>query len=75
MFISLLMATTFMNKNTEKLIALMNAHQLSCRDVGKMLGRTVSTVRVWRCANPESPTIPNGQLELLELKLAQQASQ
>lgn len=71
MFISLLMATTFMNKNTEKLIALMNAHQLSCLDVGKMLGRTVSTVRVWRCANPESPTIPNGQLELLELKLAQ----
>lgn len=75
MFISLLMATKFMNKNTEKLIALMNVHQLSCRDVGNMLGRTVSTVRVWRCANPESPTIPNGQLELLELKLAQQAAQ
>lgn len=60
-----------MNKNTARLIALMNEHQLSCRDVGKILGRTISTVRVWRCANPSSPTIPNSQLELLELKLAQ----
>lgn len=59
-----------MNKNTERLIALMNAHQLSCLDVGKMLGRTVSTVRVWRCANPTSPTIPDNQLELLEYKLS-----
>lgn len=60
-----------MNTNTEKLIQLMNQYQLSCGDVGKILGRTVSTVRVWRCANPTSPTIPNNQLELLELKLAQ----
>lgn len=59
-----------MNKNTERLIALMNAHQLSCLDVGKMLGRTVSTVRVWRCANPTSPTIPDNQLELLDYKLS-----
>ena len=59
-----------MNKNTEKLLQLMFIHQLTCRDVGELLGRTVSTVRVWRCANPNSPTIPNSQLELLELKLA-----
>lgn len=64
-----------MNKNTSRLIALMHHHKLSCGDVGKMLGRTVSTVRVWRCANPNSPTIPDNVLELLEFKLAKQAQQ
>lgn len=60
-----------MHERTEKLISIMTNHNLSCRDVGRLLGRTEQTVLIWRCKSGK--IIPAHQLELLELKLAQAA--
>lgn len=54
--------------NTQRLKDLMSQHKLSPEQVSKMLGRSVHTVREWRCAN--SNNISDNNLELLELKLA-----
>lgn len=65
-----------MHERTERLKSIMAQHQLSCRDVGTILGRTEQTVLIWRCSTEANKkVIPAHQLELLELKLAQQANQ
>ena len=58
-----------MNPRTEKLRELMRSHQLTAADVAKILGRSVSTVRIWRCKN-SSRIIPETALRLLELELS-----
>lgn len=56
-----------MHERTERLKSIMAQHQLSCRDVGAILGRTEQTVLIWRCKSGK--IIPAHQLELLEYKL------
>lgn len=58
-----------MHERTEKLHSIMAEHGLSCRDVGRLLGRAEQTVLIWRCRSNDK-VIPAHQLELLELKLA-----
>lgn len=60
-----------MHERTLKLIDIMTKRNLSCRDVGNILGRTEQTVLIWRCKSGK--IIPAHQLELLELKLNAQA--
>lgn len=62
-----------MDERTKKLIELMAGHNLTCRDVGKILGRTEQTVLIWRCKSGK--IIPAHQLELLAFKLNEQAAQ
>lgn len=57
-----------MHERTERLKTIMAQHQLSCRDVGAILGRTEQTVLIWRCNGGK--VIPTHQLELLEYKLS-----
>lgn len=57
-----------MNDRTKQLHALMAAHKLDCAAVGEILGRTVQTVRVWRC-DYEARTIPADALRLLAMTL------
>ena len=57
-----------MDERTERLHNIMTKHNLSCRDVGAMLGRTEQTVLIWRCKGGK--VIPIHQLELLEYKLS-----
>jgi hypothetical protein len=58
-----------MNKRTERLIELMQAHELDAAAVGKILGRSPRTVLIWRCKD-ERRTIPDHSLQLLELAVA-----
>lgn len=58
-----------MDERTKRLIDIMTKHNLSCRDVGAMLGRTEQTVLIWRCRSGK--IIPAHQLELLEYKLSE----
>lgn len=60
-----------MHERTKQLHNIMAEHDLSCRDVGRLLGRTEQTVLIWRCKSGK--VIPTHQLELLELKLNAQA--
>lgn len=61
-----------MQTRTEKLRSLMADHNLSEDKVAELLGRSVTTVRIWRCKTEASKVIPQPLLELLELKAAQQ---
>jgi len=47
----------------------MAQHGVSIGDVAALLSRSKKTVRMWRSRN--EPSIPDAQLELLELKLSQ----
>lgn len=60
-----------MDERTKRLHDIMAQHDLSCRDVGRILGRTEQTVLIWRCKSGKN--IPAHQLELLALKLNAQA--
>lgn len=59
---------------TEELKKLMADHHKSAADVADLLGRSPMTVRIWRCVNGDR-AIPRDALELLKLKLEQQARQ
>lgn len=61
--------TTIMHANKKKLIDLMDLHNISCDEVGKLLNRKGGTVRVWRCKN--GAPIPTHQLDLLVFKLGE----
>lgn len=54
--------------NTQRLKELMAQHGLSITDVAKILGRSVQTVKEWRCQNAHN--ISDNNLKLLELTLA-----
>lgn len=65
-----------MHIRTKKLHKIMSDNELTCREVGDLLGRSEQTVLIWRCStDANKKIIPSHQLELLELKLAQQARQ
>ena len=63
-----------MHERTLKLHSIMAERGLSCRDVGRLLGRSEQTVLIWRCKS-DGKIIPAHQLELLELKLTAQADE
>lgn len=46
----------------------MRAHRLTAAQVGELVGRRKTTVRIWRVGRERR--IPANTLELLELKLA-----
>ncbi len=52
---------------TAELDRLMRAHQLTARQVGRLVNRQPHTVRNWRSSRDR--TIPAHTLELLRLKL------
>ena len=58
-----------LDPKTLRLRALMTQHGVSIVDVATLLSRSKKTVRMWRSRN--EPSIPDAQLELLELKLTQ----
>jgi len=58
-----------LDPKTQRLRALMAQHGVSIGDVAALLSRSKKTVRMWRSRN--EPSIPDAQLELLELKLSQ----
>lgn len=58
-----------LDPKTLRLRALMTQHGVSIGDVATLLSRSKKTVRMWRSRN--EPSIPDAQLELLELKLSQ----
>lgn len=53
--------------NSRRLIALMDAHGASPRDIAEMTGRSYKTVLQWRSSKTQ--IIPDVMLEFLELKL------
>lgn len=58
---------------TKRLRELMEQYHVGINDVAALLSRSKKTVRMWRSRN--EPSIPDGQLELLELKLAQRSAE
>lgn len=58
-----------MNENTTELLRLIDQHHLSTKDIATMLSRKAQTVRHWR-SKTGFRVIPDHQLELLKLKLA-----
>ena len=58
-----------MHANTLELIRLIKAHNLSTKSISIILGRKPQTVRHWR-SKTGFRVIPDHQLELLRLKLA-----
>lgn len=58
----------FMHARTQELLKLMADHNLKATDVATILGRSPTTVRIWRVADGRRP-IPADTLELLRLKL------
>lgn len=56
------------NPRTIELHQLMDTHRLKAREVGELLGRSASTVRIWR-VDGGARAIPAQALELLRLKL------
>ena len=58
-----------MNKRTQKLRALMKQNMLKAKDVAEITGRTITTVRIWRCKSSER-IIPEHTLRLLEHEVA-----
>lgn len=61
-------------QRTARLLELMQDHRVKCPAVGRMLGVSAQTVRVWRCTD-ETRAISTNNLELLELKLVQEAQE
>lgn len=59
-----------MHQNTTQLLEIIASNNLTTKDIAELLGRTNQTVRIWRSKN-EGRVIPDHQLELLKLKLAQ----
>ncbi|MGO4521146.1 helix-turn-helix domain-containing protein [Dyella sp. 2RAF44] len=62
-----------MHNRTQRLIQLMQEHDVTPKEVGEMLGRTAQTVRVWR-SRYDARTIPALTLDALELKLSKVAA-
>lgn len=61
-------------ENTQRLLYLMSTCRLSIKDVAALTGRSVQTVKIWRCSN--SQIIPSRYLTVLEMQLQrQQASE
>lgn len=58
-----------MKNNTAELLALIAQHNLSTKQIAKLLNREPQTVRHWR-SKTGFRVIPDSQLELLKLKLA-----
>lgn len=58
-----------MKNNTEELLALIEQHHLSTKQIANLLNRKPQTVRHWRMSTGFR-VIPDNQLELLKLKLA-----
>lgn len=58
-----------MTSRTEQLRDLMAAHKLSVAQVGAILHRTPTTVRIWRCKD-DRRQIPEHALQLLRTKVA-----
>jgi transcriptional regulator with XRE-family HTH domain len=58
-----------MDKRTIELRRIMHDHGLSAREVAKLLGRSVTTVRIWRCASL-GRVIPEHSLQYLRLLMA-----
>ena len=58
-------------KNRLKLIGLMDKYRVKGPKVAAMTGRKLETVHVWRSLS--GVDIPNHLLQLLELKLVQEA--
>jgi transcriptional regulator with XRE-family HTH domain len=63
-----------MDNRTEQLRAIMKRHKLKAKDVAEIVGRSQTTVRIWRCASSVRP-IPASVLRLLELELDARNSQ
>lgn len=63
-----------MHKRTKRLHQLMLAHQLTPEAVAKLLGRSVTTVRIWRVVATNARVIPADTLFKLETKLASHAA-
>lgn len=57
---------------TRALRALMQKHRLTAADVGRILDRSPTTVRIWACRH-DARTIPATALRLLELELERAA--
>lgn len=57
-----------MNQQTRRLREIMETHQLSAEDVAQILGRSATTVRIWRCRD-ERRSIPALALRVLEASL------
>lgn len=53
-------------RNTQRLLDLMSENRLSIADVARLTGRSVQTVKIWRCSNAQ--TIPSHTLDLLETR-------
>lgn len=60
-----------MTTPSNELNDLMRAHNLRCKQVAELLGRSEKTVRNWRCHC--GPNIPSTLMELLRLKLQAQS--
>lgn len=60
------------NARTVELRKLMASHSLSCRQVATMLGKSRQSVKRY---TSEHTIIPEGSLELLKYKLADQPEQ
>ncbi len=59
-----------MHKRTKELRDLMSRRELTSANVGKLLGRSATTVDIWRCQTDESRVIPANTLKLLSLLTA-----
>lgn len=62
-----------MHKRTERLHALMAAHNLNAKHVAAMLGRSTETVRIWRVKS-DNRVIPEDALRVLELTVGNHAT-
>lgn len=62
-----------LDPKTKRLRELMARHHVDIGDVATLLSRSKKTVRMWRSRN--EPSIPDGLLELLELKLTQRSAE
>jgi transcriptional regulator with XRE-family HTH domain len=55
-----------LDPRTARLFEIMEKNKLSLRDVGKLVGRSEQTVRIWRC---EAKIIPLHTLAFLETQV------
>jgi hypothetical protein len=61
-----------MHERTEQLRQLMQSNNLSCAEVGKLLGKSPQTVRIWRC-HSDNKVISQELLQLLRYKVQERA--
>lgn len=58
------------HENTKRLLHLMSVCRLSVKAVAEMTGRSVQTVKIWRCSNNQ--IIPSRYLAVLEMHYQRQ---